>query len=280
MANGRTLMVKRARSSAAAGGFAAAREASRMLRARGEVVAPEYVRARDDAWDAPVLAYWKIERPTLAEVWEELEPGPRAAAMRSWGALAARVHHVRLSGYGALVGGGRAPTLEGDLSRALGVEMRATVAREWPGGSAALDAILTAIPALASRTTRGRAVLVHNDLHMENILCEQDRAGVRCVGVLDLEAAVSGPPEADLARPLVLYGPIFGALPRVLTAELLAGYGARLDPVTLDFYRALHLLNIGLHCARRGLDDFAARLAGRAAAMATALVERCAADAA
>ena len=102
-------------------------------------------------------------------------------------------------------------------------------------------------------------MLVHNDLHMGNVLCAEQGRGIRCVGVLDLEWAIAGPPESDLARVQVLHGALFGQpLDGPWFEAVLAGYRDPLDAFALTFYRAYHLLNLGYHAALAGHDGHAA----------------------
>ena len=92
--------------------------------------------------------------------------------------------------------------------------------------------------------------LIHGDLHAGNVLCETEGERIRCVGLLDLETAFAGPPEADLANAEVLHGPLFTQpLPEPWFEHLRAGYGDSLDPLVLAFFRIYHLANMGFYSA-------------------------------
>lgn len=116
----------------------------------------------------------------------------------------------------------------------------------------------------AAAAVAGRAsfpVLLHGDPHHGNILWEGTGRGMRGVGVLDLEAAWAGPPEADVAVAEVLHGPLFGQpLPEGWTEAFRRGYGSPLDPAALAFYRAVHLGNLGYHAALTGMGAHAAHV--------------------
>lgn len=249
--DGTTLVLKRARYAWAAERFAASRRACRVLRKRTGIIAPDPL---DLPWpdDAlPVEAYWRIDQPTLGDVWPHLAARERGWALRHWGRLAARVHGVRFTGHGSLARGelgSLAGWLEADLGRRLLPAVRAS----WPEGVPLVDTLLERSVRVASRVDR-EAVLVHNDLHMMNVLCERRKHCARAVGVLDLEAAFAGPAEADLAHMEVLHGPLFGRpLPAGWLEEVREGYGRELDPVVLAFFRACHLANFGYHAALCG----------------------------
>ena len=271
--DGRPLMVKRARHPWAAAQYQASRAAARLLRKRTGVVGPQHVDVPVDLDDRPVEAYWRIPLPTLRELWPRVPERARPAVLRSWGRLIRRVHGVKLVGHGPLPEAIReasslAGFLEGDLEARLLPAVRAT----WPAGLSAVERLIEAIPEVAAHVGDLRGVLIHNDLHMANVLCRVEGQTVRCVGVLDLEAAFSGPVEADLARIRVLHGPLFGQpLPDPWFERVRDGYGDMLDPLVLTFFRAYHLVNIGFHAALVGYAAHAADVARAAAREAGAL---------
>jgi hypothetical protein len=94
-------------------------------------------------------------------------------------------------------------------------------------------------------------------------------------GVIDLDDAWAGPPEAELARIEVLHGPLFGhPLPGSWFDILVEGYGSALDGHLLGFFRAYQLLNLGYHAAVTGLKVHAAEVARVAEAEVRALDRR------
>jgi hypothetical protein len=264
MDDGRTLMVKRASHEAAGAHFEAARRASRLLRG-AEIGAPAYLDLPDGLYDLPVLVYWRISQPTLAVLWPRLSEAERLAALRSWGELTARIHRIRFPGHGPLQGDHEpaaplATVLEEEITGGLLPAVRA----QWAAGVARFERLAEAISEIAACLGESGGVLLHNDLHRSNLLCEVEEDGVRCTGVLDLESATAGPPEADLARPAVLYGPWFRAPLTPFFEPLREGYGASLESGALAFFRAYHLLKLGHRSACVGYREHAALVADAA----------------
>ena len=275
LADGRALMVKRGRYLWAAERFATSRIASDLLRTRGGVIVPAPLLLPDGLDERPVEAYWRISLPTLQECWPALSPEERERALRSLGRLIRRVHNVRLPGHGPLQAATSTPValsdhLHGDLSGRL----LPAVAADWPEAVGSLEKLVEAVPALAGRLQECEAAIVHNDLHLGNVLCETGPEGVRCVGLLDLETAGGAPPESDLAVAQVHHGPLFcQPLPEGWFRWLLEGYEADPDPVVLSFYRAYHLANMGYYSALVGHGEHAWEVAQALAAEVEALAE-------
>lgn len=251
---GETLMVKRAHHDWGAPRLLASRLAAGLLRRRTGVLAPRHLDVEVDTTGRAVEVYWRIPLPTLREVWPELPEGARPQALRSWGALLRRVHKVKLAGTGALESAARRPRA---LADTLGAELRdrlmPALADDWPGAIELAARLARHIDAVDARCAGRPVVLLHNDFHMGNVLCERRPRSVKCVGVIDLEAAWAGPPEADVAQVQVLYGGAFRMpLPDGWSAHFLEGYAAPLDPMVLRFCRALHRLNLGYFAALSG----------------------------
>jgi len=257
--DGATLMIKRSRYAWDGPRFRASRRTASLIRRRTGVVAPHHLDVPEEVDGRFVEAYWRIELPTLRELWPTLDERQRRRAFRSWGELLRRVHTLRLAGHGAVERAEREPTALADfLEEELVRRLLPSVRWAWPRGRAAVSRLSRAIPDVVSRVGARRAVLVHNDPHWGNVLCEVRGTRVRCVGVLDLEAAIGGPPEADLAHVEVLHGPLFGQrLEGSWLEEVRTGYGAELDPLVLSFFRVYHLLNLGYHAALMGWTQHA-----------------------
>jgi aminoglycoside phosphotransferase (APT) family kinase protein len=263
--DGRTLVVKRGQAEWVRQRFSASGAACGLLRRRTGVVAPEPIPLPVSDLQPPLEVYWKVELTPLADVWPGLDAAARARALRDWGRLLRRVHRVRPRGHGALPHAERAAgSLEAHLAADLGERLLPAVRQTWPGGVDVLEALIDAVPAVASRA--GAPVLLHGDPHQGNVLCRVEDTKVRCVGVIDLEAAWSGPPEADVAVAELIHGPLFHPLPAGWTAEFRRGYGEALDAAALAFYRAMHLANLGYHAALTGLHGHAADVLGAARA--------------
>jgi aminoglycoside phosphotransferase (APT) family kinase protein len=269
--DGRALVVKRARYDWARERFAVSRAAAGLLRDAG-IPAPRPLAVAVPGDGLPVEVYWKVELPTLAEVWTGASRSGREVLLREWGRLARRIHRVRLPRHGPLLRphpGGLGGHLGDDLEKRL----LPAVACTWPEAGPLVEALAGAAERIAGRVAGEPAVLVHNDLHSGNVLCSADGAG--CVGVLDLEAAFAGPPEADIAHAGVLHGPLFGKpLPAGWQDELLRGYGRALDPVVLAYFRAFHLANLGYHAALCGYAEHAAGIRAAMEGEVRAFVQR------
>lgn len=260
--DGRVLMVKRGRYDWSAERMHASRAAAGMLAGTGALV-PAPLALPEGLDTRPVEAYWRIPHPTLLERWPRLSPGARRRALRSLGALLRRVHGVRAPRQGPLGGGdGATGSLEGYLEADLGGRLLPAVEGEWPAGAPLLRRLVDAVQGMAARLREAPTVLLHGDVHLGNVLCRPSGAGVRCVGLLDLETAAGGPAESDLAVAQLQHGPLFGApLERGWFELLLRGYRRPPDPQRLRFYRAVHLANMGFYSALVGHGEHAARVA-------------------
>lgn len=232
--------------------FRTCRYAAPLLEEAG-VLAPRYLDLPDRPEERPMLAYWRIPLRTMREVWPDLSDRQKTPVLRGYGALIARVHSVRPDGWGALLPGSGTSTLREFLVADLDWRLRPAVAGEWGAGLETLDRLIAAIPGVAEIGEARGPVLNHNDLHMSNVLCDATERVPRCVGLLDLEAAVSMPPELDFARLMVYHGPLFGQpLLGPWFERIWEGYGQPLHPSLLAFFKAYHLLNIGFHMAVNG----------------------------
>lgn len=264
--DGRVLMVKRGRYPWSAARLHASRTAAQMLR-DSDVRVPQPIAIPEGVDARPVEAYWRIEHPTLLELWPVLRPARRRQALRSLGRLLRQVHGVAVNRHGPL-GADAAPAslaahLEGDLAGRL----LPAVQGVWPAAATHLERLAGYVARLEERLAGAPAVLLHGDVHLGNVLCDDAGGAVRCVGLLDLEGAAGGPAESDLAIAQVHHGPLFAApLPDGWFRILLRGYGREPDRFALAFYRAVHLANMGFHSALVGHGEHAADVAGMLAA--------------
>lgn len=269
--DGRVLVIKTARETWVLHRFSTSRAAARLLRARSDVLAPDHLNAPDGDDERPMLAYWWIPGMTLKEAWEGLSEGARVDLVRDWGGMIRRIHGVGLPGHGPLLDAIERPTpLAAFLGGDLGERLLPAARAHWPAAVTGLAGLQEALPDLVRRS--GEAVLLHNDLFDQNVLCRSEAGAVRCRGVLDLEDAFAGPAEADLAKTEVLHGPLFGQpWDRPRMEPLLEGYGRTPDPLLLAWFRAYHLVNMGLHAAGLGLHDHAGAVAATVHAEVRAL---------
>ena len=92
------------------------------------------------------------------------------------------------------------PSLEADIMAA-----QAEPAYEWYGGGiraiqgAGFRRLQTVLEAALSTAAAGSPALLLRDYHSENLIWLPDREGIRRVGLLDFQDAMSGPPGYDLA---------------------------------------------------------------------------------
>jgi aminoglycoside phosphotransferase (APT) family kinase protein len=209
-----------------------------------------------------VDVYWRLPLPTLRELWPSVTPHAHEPVLRSWGALLRRIHTVQFRGHGPLGRDTSGPRpFDAFLARDLAERLEPAVIATWPDAHHVVRMLAAHVGEVTRRASAGAAALVHNDLHMGNVLCVVNGGVIQCVGVLDLEWATAGPPEADLARVQVLHGPLFAqSLDGSWFETLLQGYGNQFDPLVLSFYRAYHLLNLGYHAASTGLGAHASTL--------------------
>jgi aminoglycoside phosphotransferase (APT) family kinase protein len=267
LGDGRALIVKRARYDWAAPRFETSRIASRVIRERTGVSVPAPLALGGDLDTMPLEAYWRIELPTLQEVWPRLTGVQKRQALRSWGRLTSRLHHIEMLGAGPLSDAATPGRSLGHFLRAdLGGRLVPAVTAEWPEARWIAEHLLGWVDEV-DRRVGDRSRLIHNDLHMGNVLCRIDGDTVRCVGLIDLETAVAGPPEADLACMEVHHGPLFTqAIDGEWREQIRSGYSGALDEWLVNYYRALHLLNMGFYSAMIGHRWHAERVAEAASA--------------
>lgn len=271
--DGRTLMVKRGRFEWAAERFRTSRRAAALMHGAG-IAAPRPLDLPAGLDDRPLEVYWRIELPTLEDLWPDLDRPAREDALCSLGRLVRRIHRVRLSGFGPLA---RAQdedglSLRSHLEADLGERLLPAVYGEWEEGIPLVHLLIERLPELARRARGREPTLLHKDLHMGNVLCEVDASGVRCAGLLDLEASVAGLPESDLAMLQVMHGPLFcRPIAGPWFAHVRRGYDAPLEPWLLHFFRIYHLLNLGFYSALVGDDFHAADVAEEARRQAEGL---------
>lgn len=269
--SGRPLMVKRGVEDWTEPRFRGARAAARIL-TETDLRAPRHLDVPPRVDGCSVLAWWKIPLGTVAGTWPDLEVSERHRLLRSCGRLLRRLHSIEVPGHGLLahvVEDGASAA--GFLRRDLADRLRPVLEAEWPAALPAQEALLGHVRWVASRS--GPARFVHGDPNFSNLLVERGE-GPECVGVLDLEAAMGAPPEADLAYVQLVHSPLLAGTPEQgWMRSLLEGYRARPDPVLTVFFHAYHLLNIGLHEALTGNHGHAGDLAIAARSASAALDE-------
>lgn len=259
--DGRVLLVKRARHEWVRSCFEASAAAAHMIDDGRGVVVPRPLLLDEAPPGMPVQAYWRVPLPTLAGLWPGLSRRRRAAALRSLGSLARRLHEVGAPGWGPVTRDAGGEDLAAALHRDLRRRLLPAVIAHWPEGIPCLEQLIEWIP-LAQHRAGGIAALVHCDLHLGNVLCRVGPDGVECVGFLDLDGVAGGQPESDLACFDVLHGRLFERhLDVALRRELATGYGGGLDGWLLEYFRCVHLANQGFSSALLGHCRHAGRIA-------------------
>lgn len=270
--DGRVLLLKCGRHAWARTFFAASCEAARLIEQQSDIVAPRPLPVPEPDGDHPIQAYWRIPLPTLQQLWPRLDDGARERVLRSWATLLHRLHRIAPPSHGALPA--REPCTFGTaLHRELHDRLLPAVYTHWPAGLPHLERLIAQAPLVAARRAGAPPALVHNDMHMGNVLCRVDAGGVvHCVGLLDLDDAIGAPPESDFASFHVLHGPLFERpLARRWHRTLRATYDAPLDDALVAFFRCTHLVNQGFSSALLGhcehAEAIAAELRGRMRAL-------------
>lgn len=270
--HGRCLIVKRGRYPWSPAGFETARLAAQLLREQADILTPASLDLPTQLDARPLEAYWRIERPTLAELWPDLGEAERRGAMVSLGRLIRRLHDLGTAGHGELTTALECATsLSQGLAEDLGGRLMAAISAGWPEAVSVVELLLEMIPEVVRRTA-SEGVVLHGDLHMANVLCERDELTVRCVGLLDLECAHAGPAESDLARLAVIQTDLFQMpIEGPWLDWVLEGYADPLDPLVFRFYAIYHLVVLGNHSASIGHDVHAEHVAAAARAAAAGL---------
>ena len=256
----RHLMLKRGLEPWSWDRFRTARVAARLITEQTDVRAPEYLPLPETVGGWPVLAWWRLEHPTLDELWPTLDAGARADALASLGRLLARLHGIAMEGWGPPRPSQRRMSGRPFLLEDLEARLRPAVIGSWPEALPLVDEAAELVA--TSWTCDPQACLAHNDVHLSNVVCTVEDEGVRCVGLLDLEAAGGALPEADLSYlALVHSAPMAGDLGRGWMRRVLAGHGRAADERLMRTFRLHHILNIGIHAALAGDHERARHLA-------------------
>lgn len=259
--DGRRIVIKQSSFDWAYPRFYSAWQASRLLRNHNSVLAPSHIYIPPEKVQKPTLVYWYMPHPTLEDVWPDLSLEQRRSAIKSLGTLLRKMHATPLEGYGLLQDDYMFCSLSSFLRDDLQERLNPPMYAHWTAGLTVLDTLSE----MATRTfeTDRNAKLVHNDMHLGNVLCEVEPKEVTCLGFLDLEEAKGGRWESDIASALILHHPLFEDDENRLEwlqgfGDLLQeGYGREPDPEVLHFFKMYHLLNLGLFSALNGEDNHA-----------------------
>ena len=247
LGDGRSLMVKCAQYHWAGPRFQSSRRASMLLRQRTSVVTPEHVPIDAKIEDKPVLAYWFIPLTPLEDIWTDLNFIQKVKAIQSLGSLLSNVHRVKVDYAGSL--SDEEPshdTISSFMESDLLERLKPAVWAKWYDAVPVLDQLAQMASELPKKDD---PVLIHNDLHLGNVLCEQEEEEISCGGLLDLEAAEGGSWVSDIASATIMYNPLFFGKETEWIEDfekyLQEGYGKEADPFLLHFFKTYHLLNLG-----------------------------------
>lgn len=219
--------------------------------AQAGVPVPEVLEVGNEAIGRPYMVARRVEGvPGTAHP-------DRAGVLRQLGALAARVHGVKTSGFGGTFDWSHNrlshnATLAAFLAREIDVASRlATLKRHRLLDAARLARLATACRSLARR--RVPSVLNHGDLRLKNVLV--DPKG-RVAALIDWDEAVGAPPAWDLA--IALHD--LDVEGKQAFAE---GYGLDLRRMRamLPAMRAFNLLNYAFHASELASQGSRDRLA-------------------
>jgi hypothetical protein len=263
LADGRRLIVKRGRYGWSRERFETSRFAADLLRTRG-IITPESLEIPAEIDEHPLDVYWWIELPTLLERWQDLRESDRACAMVSLGGLIRRMHRIHVAGHGDLRQATAEPQpLAEVLANDLNGRLRPAVRAEWPRALPLVEKLERKVPGMLRKACS--AVATHGDLHLGNVLCQEEAGSIHCVGLLDLESASAAPPESDLARLAVMHTDLFGMpIEEDWLEWVIVGYEDPVDPVVFEFYALYHLVQLGLHSAMVGHEEHAELVAAAA----------------
>lgn len=255
--DGRRMMIKLASHHWAGPRFESARRASTLIRRNSKIIAPKHVVLPENNQDQPIMAYWYIPLPILKKLWPGLSSDQRKEALRSFGRMIRELHQIKVERYGSLVKPEKNyNTISEYMESDLWERLRPAVWSTWNEAVPLLDNLAEMASGLPER--KDEATLVHNDLHVGNVFCEFKGSKVRCVGLLDFEAAVGSVPESDLASASVLHYPLFdenqdeSSWIKDFERHMLEGYGKQPDMEVLKFFKGYHLLNLGYYSAYIG----------------------------
>lgn len=261
--NGKSLMVKRARYDWVGPRFESSRRASRLIRQKSSLLAPEHLPISKGTDNTPLLAYWYIPLPTLKMLWPDLTVNQKKNVLRSLGRMLREMHKIKVEQYGLLNDEGDAHT---SLSSFMGSDLLERLKPAvWAHWSEALP-LVDRLAKMSADLPKKKPALVHNDLHLDNILCKVEDGEVECVGMLDLEAAGGGRFESDIASAIVLHDPFFSRENEEIVwlkdfdHYLIEGYGKNPDPDLIRFFKVYHLLNMGFFFAHSGEEERADRI--------------------
>lgn len=273
--DGRKIIIKQSQYDWARPRFNSAKNASKLIRRRSSVIAPKHITIPEEVVKYPTIAYWYLPYPTLRELWPKLSPKQKKQASKSLGRMLRKVHQITVGKYG-LINEERSYRSAADfMFSELHDRLKPSIAAYWPEVLPMVDRLIEIAEKLPDNVNN--AALVHNDIHLGNILCNVQDDEVQCIGLLDLEEATGGIWESDLASAMTLHHPLFfssklqGSRLEKLEQSIVEGYEKEPDPKLLRFFRIYHLINLGYFSAMNDDHQHAKRIGKKASELLDAV---------
>lgn len=261
--NGRRLMIKQAQYDWVGPRFDSSRRASRLIRQKSSLIAPEHLPISETDDHTPLLAYWFIPLPTLKGLWPDLSEIQKKNVLRSLGHMLRELHKIEVDQYGLLIDNSQThKSISAFMKSDLIERLKPAIWAHWSDAVPLVDQLTK----MSAELPDEKPSLVHNDLHLDNILCKVEDGEVQCVGLLDLEAAGGGRFESDIASAIILHDPFFSREDEEIVwlenfdEYLKEGYGKKSNPLLLRFFKAYHLINMGFFFAHNGDKERADRI--------------------
>lgn len=251
--DGRKMIIKQSPYDWAQPRFESSRKVSQLIRQQSSIIAPQHLEVPEEVTENPTIAYWYLPFPTLEELWPELSFEQRKKASQSLGRMLREMHQIKVSSYGPLHENCSYRSAFSFMHNDLQNRLKPAIAEEWPEALPVISQLTKSAQDLSDMNQD--LILVHNDIHLGNILCESHDGEVQCVGLLDLEEAGGGIWEADLASAITLHHPLFfrnkvnGRWLKEFGQFIAEGYDKKPNQELLLFFRIYHLINLGFFSA-------------------------------
>lgn len=251
--DGRKMIIKQSQYGWARPRFKSARNASRLIRRQSSVTAPKHLAVPEEVVDYPTIAYWYLPYPTLKKLWPELSVTQKQQASKSLGRLLSEIHQIKIPNYGLLNEKNSYQSASAFMYSDLHDRLKPSIAAYWPDVLPMVDRLIQIAQNLPDN--EDNAALVHNDMHLGNIICKVQNDEIKCIGLLDMEEATGGIWESDLASAMTLHHPLFfssklkGNGFKDFGQCISEGYGKKPDQKLLRFFRIYHLINLGYFSA-------------------------------
>lgn len=273
--DGRKLVIKQSQYDWAQPRFDCACNASQLVSQQSAIVTPRHINIPKEVVDYPTMAYWYLPYPTLKELWPELSLEQKKQASKSLGSMLRKMHQIEVSNYGLLQKEHSYRSLSSFMLSELRERLKPAIAAKWPDVLPMVNRLIKIAENLPDR--ENNANLVHNDMHLGNILCNENNGEIKCVGLIDWEEAGGGRWEADLASAMTLHHPLFfssklkGNRLENFGQCIAEGYGKKPDSKLLRFFRLYHLIDLGFFSAMNEDYQHARRIGKKASGLLDAV---------